>query len=853
MCCGYHKAWGLIGLVLLAAPYNSWPAAIPAPAVTARIAQQRIDESQRIELKGHIHRAVRESTDLGEADPSLRADRIVLVLTGSAPQNADLEQFLKDVQFPGRPSYHAWLTPTTFAQRFGVAAADLAVIREWLLAKGFHIDAQPAGGRLLIFSGTVGQLNDAFQTRIHRYRWRGEDHLANSTNPSVPKAFMGVVAGFASLHDFRHQPQWMRAHSTPQFTSGGAHFLAPGDFATIYDLTSVFARGITGAKRSVAVIGRSNIATADLSNFRSTFGLSSTMPQIIVNGPDPGLVPNDETESDLDLEWSGAVAPSASVIFVTSASTMLSDGVDLSSTYAVTNNLADVITVSYGACESTGDVSEGTTFYNQLWQQAAAQGISVFVSSGDSGAAGCDPASSSRATHGLGVNLICSSPYSTCVGGSEFSADVASPGSYWSDSNTDTQTSALSYIGESVWNEGVDLYASGGGASIYYAKPAWQLATGVPSDGLRDVPDVALNAAVQHDPYLIYSSDNKSGTSTLEGIGGTSASAPSMAGIAALVVQQQNGRVGSFNPVLYGLAQLHPRGGAVFHAITAGNNSVPGQVGFSASAEDPAYNQATGLGSIDGAQLLAQWKNYVPSVFGLAPATAVVPPAAAVGSATLTLPSTTPWNALVSGSSGWLTILPTHGTGSTVLTFSATANPQPNARSGTITIAGQVLAVTQAAATAGSGNAAQASLSSAQIAFGSDQVALATSSHRVLVSDTGNASLVLGSVSLGGADAADFSESGSCTAGLALSPGSSCYIDVAFDPAAIGSRTATLLIDFSGGGSANVGLSGTGTASPEDRDGPLPLWTDGLLASLLIAAGSAKIKRRSSATGRTWS
>jgi pseudomonalisin len=838
------KAWGWFSLVLLAAPYASWPAGTAAPPVSARIAQQRIDESQRIELKGHVHRAVRESADLGEAEPGLRADRIIMVLTGSASQNADLEEFLKDVQFPGSLSYHSWLTPSTFARHFGVAAADLAVIREWLVAKGFHIDAEPAGRRLLIFSGTVGQLNDAFRTRIHRYRWRGEDHLANSTNPSVPKAFKGVVAGFASLHDFRHRPQWMRARSSPQFTLGAAHYLAPGDFATIYDLSTVFARGITGAGRSIAVIGRSNIATVDMSNFRSAFGLSSTVPHVILNGPDPGLVPNDETESDLDLEWSGAVAPSASVSLVTSASTMLSDGVDLSSAYAVTNDLADVITVSYGACESRGDVSGGTTFYNQLWQQAAAQGTSVFVSSGDSGAAGCDPASSPSATHGLGVNLICSSPYSTCVGGSQFSADVASPGSYWSSSNAGTETSALSYIGESVWNEsGTNLDASGGGASIYFAKPTWQLATGVPSDGLRDVPDVALNAAAQHDPYLIYSSDNKQGKSTLEGIGGTSASAPSMAGIAALVVQQQSGRVGNFNPVLYGLAQLHPSGGAqVFHSITAGNNSVPGQVGFSASPADPAYNQATGLGSIDGAQLLAQWTNYVPSGFGLEPVTAVLPPNATVESATLTLPSTTSWNAVVSGSGGWLAIQPTHGTGSTVLSFSATANSLPNARSGTITIAGQVLAVTQAAATAGSGNTAQASLSATQIGFGSDEVAEATSSQRVLISDTGNANLVLGSISLVGADATDFSESGSCVAGLALNPGSSCYVDIVFDPAAVGSRTATLLIDFSGGGSANVGLSGTGTAS-QGSDGPLPLWAYGLLSIALFAISARRQHR----------
>jgi subtilase family serine protease len=194
--------------------------------------------------------------------------------------------------------------------------------------------------------------------------------------------------------------------------------------------------------------------------------------------------------------------------------------------------------------------------------------------------------------------LVCSSPYSTCVGGTEFTADISAPSTYWSTTNTaGTYASALQYIGEAVWNQsgtvsdGSDLWSSGGGASIYFAKPAWQLTTGVPSDGYRDVPDVALNASSAHDPYLIYSSDGNS-SSTLEGIGGTSAAPPAMAAIAALVTQSQGGRVGSFNPPLYGLSEQQTHGGAaVFHPITSGNNTVPGQTGFTASVTDPIYNQ----------------------------------------------------------------------------------------------------------------------------------------------------------------------------------------------------------------------------------------------------------------------
>jgi pseudomonalisin len=838
-------AWCLVGVALVVAPRAAWPASTSAPPQPAARIIGPMDDSQRVELKGQVHRAVRDSQDLGAADPLQPAERIIMLLRGSAAQEAELQQFLKDVQTPGRPNFHFWLSPKTFGQRFGVADADIAAIRTWLESKGFRIDEAPAGGRALVFTGTIGQLNTAFAARIHRYRWHGESHLANATNPSIPKALAGVMVGFTSLHDFRHAPQHFAPRLRPQYTTGGSNYLGPGDFATIYDLVVPYAQGLTGMGRSIAVIGRSSVQDVDLNNFRMFFALSSTLPAYIYansSNTAPPVVSVDESESDLDLEWTAAIAPSATIKFVTTASTGMSDGVDLASQWAVSNNLADVLSLSYGSCESTGDVSGGTTFYNQLWQQAAAQGTSVFVSAGDSGAAGCDLDSSPKATHGLGVNALCSSPYSTCVGGTEFTADVSNPSSYWSPSNTPgTQISVLSYIPEAVWNQsgtvsgGSELWASEGGASIYFAKPTWQLATGVPSDGLRDVPDLALNASSVHDGYLFFSSDGfPSGTLLI--VGGTSASAPSMAGIAALITQSQNGRVGNFNPVIYGLSGLQANGGAaVFHRITSGNNSVPGQAGFTASTNDPTYNKATGLGSVDGATLIAHWNDYSVSAAGLSPTTAVVPASVTVGSATLTLPSSTAWNATVGGGgSSWLSITPMSGTGSATLSFGATANLTTSSRSGTITIDGQVLTVTQAAAGAGSGNAAQVALSSSSVAFGTDVVAQPSPSRRVLVSDIGNANLMLGTISFSGGAAGDFSDSGSCAAGLVLSPGASCYLDVTFDPTTVGSRTATLLIGVSGGGTVTVNLSGTGSPAESGSDAPLPLWSYALLASLLM-------------------
>jgi subtilase family serine protease len=768
----------------------------PATQPAARIIAP-IDETRRVTLTGQVPRQLRDSVDLGAADSSQVAERITLLLHGSALQDAALDQFLRDVQTPGGPEYRHWLTPQAFGQRFGVATSDIGQIRSWLTSHGLQIDEQPAGARSIVFSGTLGQLNAAFSTNMHRFVWRGELHLASAVNPTIPQAFQGIVVGFASLHDFRRRSQLVGPRLRPQFTTGTTHYLAPGDFATIYDLAVPYAAGITGSGRSIAVIGRSSVVLSDISTFRSTFALSSALPQVInanSSNTAPPVVSGDEIESDLDLEWSGAVAPAATIKFVTTASTLLSDGVDLAAQWAVSNNLADVLSVSYSSCEAPGDISGGTTFYNQIWQQAAAQGTSVFVSSGDSGAAGCDVDSNATATQGLAVNGLCTSPDSTCVGGTEFAADLSDPSAYWSASNAaGSQASALAYIPESVWNQsgniagGSDLYATGGGASIYFSKPAWQLSAGVPSDGLRDVPDIALNAWGGHDGYLIFSSQNET-SSTLFIAGGTSCGAPSMAGIAALVAQHQNGRVGNFNPVLYALSNQQALGGAaVFHTITSGNNSVPGQTGFAASTTDPTYNQTTGLGSIDGRQLIASWGNYAGTTSGLSPAAAVLPAGTFIGSVMLSVPSTTSWSAGVSaGAVGWLTVTPARGTGSYALTYAATENTSATSRSGTITVDGQVLTVTQAAAS----GAAQFELSSSSIGFGTDPVGQ-TTTERLLLSNTGGTGATLGAIDFTGAAAADFTDSGSCIAGLLLGAGASCYVLIGFDPkvsGAVGNR-----------------------------------------------------------------
>jgi hypothetical protein len=565
-----------------------------------------IDDEQRVTLGGNRHPLALARYDAGPVAPDYPMEHMLLTLLPDAAQQQALDQLVAGQHDPASSYYHQWLTPEQFAERFGVSEGDTAQIAGWLHSHGMDVEEITAGRQSIIFSGSAAQVQEAFHTEIHAYNIGKEVHHANATDPEIPAALALVVGGVVSLHDFHSAPSHVsvRKASSPEFTSGGSHFLAPADFATIYDLGPAYQASITGSGQSIAIVARSNIKMSDVQQFRSYFGLPANNPQIIVNGTDPGILSSDEeTEADLDAEWSGAVAKSATIKFVVSQSTNSTDGVNLSAQHIVNNNLAPVMSTSFGTCEASLG-SSGNSFFRALWQQAAAEGITAFISSGDSGAAGCDSASATTATHGLGVNGLCSSPSSVCVGGTEFSDSNSSI--YWASFNAaGSEGSALSYIPEVAWNEsssGSGLWASSGGASAVYGKPSWQSGQGVPPDGKRDVPDVSLTAA-GHDGYLIYQEGG------MYVVGGTSAASPSFAGLMALVVQNTAARQGNANTVLYPLATKQLSGGAaVFHDITVGNNSVPGQTGYNATV---GYDQATGLGSVDASVLVNHWSDGV--------------------------------------------------------------------------------------------------------------------------------------------------------------------------------------------------------------------------------------------------
>ncbi len=576
------------------------------PLVAQNHITSRIDDNVRVALRGNMHPLARPEYETGLAPIDLRMERMILTLSTDAGREKSLEALLANQQDPRSPEYHQWLTPEVFGREFGVSEHDLAEVANWLRSHGLEVEEIAVGRRSILFSGDVAQVQAAFHTEIRTYNVGGERHYANASDPEIPQALAGVVRGVVALHDFRSQPAHaqVRPISRPELTAGSAHFLAPADFATIYDAAPLYQNSIDGTGQSVAVVARSNIHLSDVQAFRSYFGLAANNPNIIVNGTDPGIVStNEQTEAELDAEWAGAVAKKASVQFVVSASTNSSDGAMLSAQYIVNNNVAPVMTMSFGLCEAALG-SSANSFLNNLWQQAAAEGITVMIAAGDSGAAGCDSPSSATAVNGLAVSGICSTPYSTCVGGTEFN-DSSNPSAYWSSiSNPITQASALQYIPEMVWNEsglmpgGSDLWSGGGGASSVYSKPAWQTGPGVPADGMRDVPDVSATAA-GHDGYAIYLNNQ------LYAVAGTSASTPSLAGVMAMVVQKAGARQGNVNPTLYSLATSQQSGGvAVFHDVTTGNNSVPGLTGFSAGA---GYDQGSGLGSIDAAMLVNNW------------------------------------------------------------------------------------------------------------------------------------------------------------------------------------------------------------------------------------------------------
>jgi len=562
--------------------------------------KRNIDDNDTVVLHGNTPPQAEAIADRGQTDRNLKYEKMILLLPPRTSGRDSLERLVAQLNDPSSPSYHQWLTPEQFGKRFGITDDDLSDITGWLQLHGFTIDEIAPGRGWINFTGNVGQVERAFHTAIHDFDIDGKQFHANVKDPEIPRALADVVSGVVTLHNFPKKAMNHGFKPVTEYTSGTSHFVSPADFATIYNVGPLYTAGINGTGKTIAIVGRTDIALADVQFFRSFFGLVANDPVFVHNGTDPGnLGGGEEGEADLDVEWSGAVAPNATVKFVISMSTSTTDGVDLSAQYIVNNNVGDVMSTSFGQCESSMGTTENT-FYNNLWSQAATQGITSFVSSGDSGAAGCNGGSDATGS-GAAVSGLASTPFNVAVGGTQFN-DTASPSTWWNATNAANQSSAKSYIPEMAWNEsgnvtgGSGLWSSSGGASTVYAKPSWQVCVGVPANNVRYVPDIALTAA-GHDGYLVIQG-HTSTVSGLSSVGGTSASSPSFAGLMALVVQKTGQRWGNANTKFYPLANAqYASGGTVmFHDITSGNNSVPGVTGFSCGT---GYDAVTGVGTVD--------------------------------------------------------------------------------------------------------------------------------------------------------------------------------------------------------------------------------------------------------------
>ncbi len=510
--------------------------ALPAQGVAPKIRiVNRIDESQLVTLKGNTHPAANAKNDRGRVSPDLPMTDLILVLGRSPEQQAAFEKFVANQYDQDSPDFHHWLTPAEVGRDFGPSETDIATISNWLTGHGLSVDAVTNDRMSIRFSGKAAQVESAFHTEIHNLNVRDAAHIGNMTDPQIPAALAPVVVGVKALHNFFPRPmhrmgsqvtrdaatgQWKRpaassgAGTTSEVKSGGVHpefginvpgtsqtipytveDVTPYDFAAIYNVLPLWNAGIDGTGQTIAIAGTSAIVQNDVSTFRTFFDLPTgnavntpiNIPgnneKVTVCTDTTGMAPypsnpcgiDDLIENSLDVEWSGAVAKNAQIVLVSSYPASATDDTLYDSESYIVNNLtARIMNVSYGACE-LGLGTAGNVQYYDLWQTAAAEGIAVFVASGDAGAASCDDGGDANgvpyvAEYGLSVSGLASTPWNTAVGGTDFNwcpmttiyneqistsstPPTCSPAPYWNATNATNESTAKGYVPEVPWNE----------------------------------------------------------------------------------------------------------------------------------------------------------------------------------------------------------------------------------------------------------------------------------------------------------------------------------------------------------------------------------------------------------------
>jgi subtilase family serine protease len=661
-----HRALGwkrrLIPVFLATLCFFSVAAFTQQPAT--RIATE-IDNSDRVPIKGSKSPMARPENEAGRVPGETKLEGINIFFSRSAEQEADLDALIAAQQDANSPLYHKWLTSEEFGARFGLADSDIATVQSWLEQQGFTVNSVSPSKSHITFSGTIAQIEAAFGAEMHYYNVGGKKHFTPSTDFAIPAALSSVVQAVTNLSSFKPHPHVKfrnpQLAPRPEYTSGqtGNHFLTPKDVATVYDISPAYNAGYTGSGQSIAVVGQSSVVLSDIEHFQTAAGFT-------VKDPTPILVPNsgtamvlsgDEAESDLDLEYSSTIGKGATIYFVYTGDNQNYNVWD-SIQYAVDHKVAPIISDSYGICE-TALASSDYSSLNVVLAQAATQGQTVLVPTGDNGSTDCygETGLTIAQQEALAVDFPASSQYVTAMGGTEFpSADVAASNTtYWQSAiGSDVISSVLSYIPEQVWNDDSaagGLAAGGGGVSAFTARPSWQTGvTGIPSASHRLVPDISLDASGYNAGYLFCSSDSSatqiagscsngfrdSSNKYLTVAGGTSFDSPIFAGMVAILAQKLNSTgLGVVNSTLYSLAANSTSYASAFHDITSGSNACPSSASYCSSAgaseylATTGYDEATGLGSIDFYNLLNAWPSFTtPSTTTLSAASSSVAPGA---------------------------------------------------------------------------------------------------------------------------------------------------------------------------------------------------------------------------------
>ncbi len=788
-----------------------------------------VDETKLVPLTGNTHPMARAKFDQGLVSATLPMNRMLLLLKRSPEQEAALRKFMAEQQDPKSANFHHWLHAQEFGAKYGPSDADIATVTAWLQRSGFQVNNVTKGRTMIEFSGNAAQVQQAFHTEIHNYLVNGVAHTANDRDPQIPAALAPVITGIASLHNFFAQPQShlgqlmkkdkktgkitpMDNTANPQttFTDGNGNIhedISPFDFATIYNELPLWNQGLDGAGVPVAISAVSDIVLSDVATFRSSFGLPSNQPTIIHNGSDPGLN-GGQVENTLDVEWSGATAPGATIVMVVSASTQTTGGDQLSDLYIIDNEIAPIMSASYGECELNLGTS-GNATYNSIWQQGAAEGISLFESAGDQGSTGCensDKQGPNAGQTGLQVNGIASSPYITAVGGTDFAWQIFPLANYWNANNNANGATAKGYIPEIPWNSTcaslflatyfvsspitpeqlcneiigtqddtlIVITGGSGGESACttptgttpntckggYPKPSWQTGTGVPNDGKRDLPDVSLFASagypdgIDGSAYLICvssSSPNKTCDYTdpnyiiYQEVGGTSVSSPALAGIMALVLQKTNTAQGLANPTFYSLASKENLTNCNSSTVTDGNSCIFYDTTYATNAQVCFTGTTNCVTNTNGDQL-----------------------------------------GIVSGYSTNKGYDLATGLGSVNVTN--LVNGWPSSNNGTITV------------------------TPTSLTFPDTQVGVTSAALTVTVKNTGSSAVEISTISVSGTNASSYAGTTTCPVGGSLAAGKTCTISTTFTPTTTGTLTAELdIADNAANSPQTVSLSGTGT------------------------------------------